>query len=295
MSLMLHCAAWEDSIEVQSNMSWTPALPAMFEAQHGYRIHQYLPLLMWGNNNINLQQGTPGRIRAILDRPDAGQAFINDYRATLALGYAKYLEKLSHWAHQLGVDFSTQMSYNLPLNIAASIPLVDVPETESLQFADNVDGYRQVTGIAALAGKNIVSNEMGAKFLKSYRYTFQELLHSIHRALAGGVNRFVLHGMPYGGSYYNTTWPGYTAFQFFFSEMYTPRQPSWNSGFADVMKYVSRTVAIQQKGVRRIDVAVYHKASASDPNFRRIYSWDDLVEAGMLAYVYACFGDTNCC
>jgi len=263
-------------------MSWTPSLPAQFEAQHGYKIHKYLPLLMWGNNNINLQQGSPGRVRVQFAAANQHLGYINDYRATLGAAYGLYIKRLSSWAHNIGVGLSMQPSYNLPLDIATSIPLVDIPETESLQFADNVDGYRQFTGISVLAGRNVISNEMGARFLKAYQYTTRDLLLSIHKAVAGGVNRFVLHGLQYTGPYYDTTWPGYTAFQYFFAELNSPRHPAWSNGFSDVLDYISRLSHVQQKGVRRIDVALLNKPSVTNPNFPRIYAHDDLVQNGEL-------------
>ncbi len=47
-------------MEVLSNISWTPNLPAMFKTKNGYDVRPYLPLIMYQNNNINLQAGAPG-------------------------------------------------------------------------------------------------------------------------------------------------------------------------------------------------------------------------------------------
>lgn len=253
----------------------------MFKAQHGYDIEKFLPLLMWGNNNIILQLNAPGQVRAVLNTPDGGQGYINDFRKTLSHGYSEYLNTLSAWAHELGVGLSAQPSYNMPMNVADSIPLVDLPETESLQFADNIDGYRQFTGIAALAGKNVISNEMGAVPFKTYQYTTQDLLFSIHRAFAGGINRFILHGLAFTGFYYETTWPGYTAFQYVFSDQHSPRKPDWDHGFAEAIEYISRVSSILQQGLRRIDVAFFYETSATNPNFVTVYPFNDLNQAGM--------------
>jgi hypothetical protein len=53
--------------------------------------------------------------------------------------------------------------------MAESIPVVDVPECESLSFKDSIDAYRQFPGAAHLAGTSIISNELGAKMTGAYR------------------------------------------------------------------------------------------------------------------------------
>ncbi|KAK7722536.1 hypothetical protein SLS64_001073 [Diaporthe eres] len=151
----------------------------------GYDLRTYLPLIMFGNNNINLQDDSPGSTRCTLDTPDHGQAYVNDYRAALAAGYQEYLATLSEWLQSLGVSLSSQPSYNLPMDMEASIPHVDAPESESLQWHDNVDGYRQFSGAANLARKNVLSNELGAVFGRAYSFAIPELLFAMNRAVSG--------------------------------------------------------------------------------------------------------------
>ncbi|KAF6831550.1 hypothetical protein CMUS01_07286 [Colletotrichum musicola] len=78
---------WEDSLEIRSTISWTPGLPDRFERMFGYDLRKYLPLVMFGNNNINLQNTEPGSTRCVLNTPDGGQGYVNDYHAALAEGY----------------------------------------------------------------------------------------------------------------------------------------------------------------------------------------------------------------
>ncbi|KXH44423.1 hypothetical protein CNYM01_07284 [Colletotrichum nymphaeae SA-01] len=277
---------WEDSIEIHSNISWTRSLPTRFEEMFAYNLKQYLPLVMFGNNNINLQSTSPGTTRCTLDRPDQGQSFVNDYRETLAAGYQEYLTTLSQWLHSLGVKgLSSQPSYNLPMDMEASIPFVDAPECESLQGHDNVDGYRQFSGPANLARKKIISIELGAVFGRAYSYTIPELLFAANRAVAGGVNQFVIHGQSYTGNYPQTTWPGYTAFIFYVSDLYSPKRPDWNHGLQAALDYMSRLQHIQQQGVPRTDIAFYNKQSATDPNFGTVYEPTDLIDEGW-SYTY---------
>ncbi|KAL2811612.1 hypothetical protein BJX63DRAFT_444029 [Aspergillus granulosus] len=212
---------------------------------------------------------------------ESGAGYINDYRSVLEDCYGEYLETLTEWVHEeLHLEFSAQVSYNLPMDMAANIPVVDAPECESLQFQDSVDAYRQYSGPAMLAGKEVISNEMGAT-TAAYGYTFPSLLFSVGRAVVGGVNQLVLHGQSYTGDYYETTWPGYTAFSYSTSELYSNKQPSWDNGLSDVLNFFARVQYTQRQGTPRVDVAIYNRVSATDSvNFPSMYEFDDLVNQG---------------
>ncbi|KAJ5440168.1 uncharacterized protein N7458_011166 [Penicillium daleae] len=277
---------WEDSVEIRSNISWTPSLPEVFQSKYGYDLKPFLPLITFKDNNINVQSTNPGQFYCVLDTPDQGLGYFNDFRGALVAGYRSYLEELTRWVNrELNLQMSAQVSYNLPMDMEANIPFVNAPECESLQFESNIDGYRQFSGPANLAGKRVISNEMGAVMMKAYNLPHSELLGYINRAVIGGVNQVVLHGQSYTGDYYGTTWPGYTAFVYLFSELYSDKQPSWGHGFGDVLNYTARVQYLQQSGVPRTDVVIYNKVSGTNPNFPTLYSSNDLIDAGY-TYTY---------
>ncbi|KAI8317095.1 hypothetical protein K4K59_011003 [Colletotrichum sp. SAR11_240] len=268
------------NMEILSNTSWTRTLPERFEKLFGYDLRPYLPLIIFNNNNINLQNDAPGHTRCFLDTHDKGQGYVNDYRAALAGGYQEYVTTLANWTHSLGLGLSAQVSYNLPMDMEASIPFVDAPECESLQFHDNLDGYRQFSGPANLARKTVISNELGAVFGSAYRFTIPDLLFAMNRAVAGGVNQLVIHGQSYSGNYPQTTWPGYTAFRYYVSDLYSPKRPDWDHGLQAGLDHMGRVQHIQQTGVPRTDVAFYNKQTATDPNMGTLYTSDDLILKG---------------
>lgn len=236
---------------------------------------------MFGDNNIDIQATQPGMIQCVLDTSDQGVGYLDDFRGALVEGYREYLHGLTHWLNsKLNLQMSTQVSYNLPMDMEANTPFVNAPECESLQFSNNIDGYRQFSGPANLAGKRVISNEMGAVMFKAYNFPHSELLFAINNAVSGGVNQFVLHGESYTGDYYDTTWPGYTAFSYLFSEPYSDKQPSWNHGFGDVLNYTARVQLLQQSGIPRTDVAIYNKVSATNYNFPTLYTSTDMLDAG---------------
>ncbi|KAI9035663.1 uncharacterized protein KD926_003141 [Aspergillus affinis] len=271
---------WEDSIEIESNMSWTRALPEIFLKKHGYSLKTYLPLIMYKNNNINIQSGAPGTIQCVLDTPDQGIGYINDFRSALQEGYRAYLQHLTDWANEMSLQFSSQVSYNLPLDALASIPVVNAPECESLQFKDNVDGYRQFAGPAVLTGKRVISNEMGGVESKGYQHSITDLLWQISRAVSGGVNQVVLHGQTYTGDYLATTWPGNTPFWYLFADLFSEKLPFWDHGLSEALNYMGRVQYIQQKGQPKIDVVVYNKDSATDGYWPTVYNETDLSKQG---------------
>lgn len=268
-------------MELLSNTSWSKSMPSRFQKLLGYNIKPYLPLITFGNNNINLQRTTPGAIQAVLDTEDQGMGYVNDYRIALANGYQEYLTTLVNWSHSyLGLLHSSQVSYNLPMDMEASIPYDDVPECESLQFRDNVDSYRQFSGTAYLAGRNVVSVELGAVFGLAFQFTLPGLLFAINRAASGGVNRVVIHGQSYTGNYTATTWPGYVAFGYAVSEPNSDKQPDWDHGLSQVLDYIGRIHYIQRQGLAKIDLAFYNRQSATDPIVHTLYTSNDLLDAG---------------
>ncbi|UPK95992.1 hypothetical protein LCI18_006927 [Fusarium solani-melongenae] len=270
---------WEDSPEVRSNISWTPTLPSRFADKFGYDLKLQLPLVAFRQNNLGLQPAQPGSFECLLDTPDQGVAVSNDFRAALQDGYTEYLDGLRQWTRdRLSLGFSSQPGYNLPVDMMAVLPHVDIPECESLGFRDNVDGYLQFSGPAQVAGRRKVSNELGAIFDEAWRYSLSTLVFSANRAFAGGVNRMVLHGQGYTGNYYETTWPGYAAFLHLVTESWTNKQPAWDHGMRHVMDYIARIQHVLQNSVPQVDIAIYHKKTGT--NFTDVYLFDDLPNAG---------------
>lgn len=282
--------AWEDSLEIKSNISWSPSLPQRFQKLNGYSLRKYLPLFMYGNNNPGVQLSAPGDLKCILDAEDGGEGYLNDFREALGHGYQEYLKTITAWAESLGLQYSAQVSYNLPLDTESSIAAVNAPECESLAFNDNIDGYRQFSGVANVAQKNVISNEMGADMSKAFALPLSVLLGQINRAFAGGVNQVVLHGQTYTGNYYDTTWPGDASFFLLFGETYYNKQPAWSLGYPDAFAYTSRNQYILHLGQPQTDVVMYNKASITDPQMSTVYSGHDLLNAG---YTYTYISPDN--
>ncbi|KAL4985144.1 hypothetical protein BDW68DRAFT_199006 [Aspergillus falconensis] len=277
--------AWEDSQEIPNKVYWTPGLPEAFGKRAGYEISKWLPILFHQNGlGFKPQPSTWW----ITDEEDAGNRHIADYRATLAELNGKYLKSLGEWSKSLGVRFSTQVGYNLPVDMLTNIPLVDVPECESLGFNNEIDGYRQYAGAANLAGRNVISSELGANYPLAYQQNFTRLLWEVNRSIVGSVNQFVLHGFPHSGPYPNTTWPSINTFVYFVSDMHGPHQPGWDY-YRPAIDYIARVSAIAQTGVAKKDVAFYNKYTTY-PQVAPEYPYEDLTQAG---YTYEYLSPDN--
>lgn len=270
--------AWEDSIEIASTVYWTRNLSTNFLQDHGYDISKWLPILFHRNGKSSNPNPS---VWWVTDEPDRGNNHIADYRSTLAGLYCEYLTSLNDWARDyLGLGFSAQISYNLPMDMLANIPFVSTPETESLDFSDLIDGYRQYSGPAYLAGHKIVSSECGAVRGEGFSQTLPELLWHVKRSYAGGINQFVFHGFPYSGQYGNTTWPGFTTFNYQYSDMHGPYQPAWQF-YKEYMDFVGRNNFVLQSGVPRIDVAFWQKKTTYPGHVElRTYQPSDLEAVG---------------
>lgn len=279
--------AWEDSIEIQANVYYTENFTTSFTADHGYNIQKYLPILFHDND----QFGTPGyEYWWITDEPDAGDSHIADYRQTATNLYGEYVSTLEAWAESyLDLQFSAQIAYNLPFDMLQNVPDVGGPECESLGFNHLIDGYRQFTGPANLGQKRLVSSECGANEYDAYGQSYPEYLWDVKRSFAGSVTQFIIHGYPYTGYYGNTTWPGWTTFDYAFSEMHGPRQPGWDYIKESMTDFMARHSYIFQSGIPKMDVAFYEYITTF-PRIVRNYMPTDLEERG---YTYEYLSPNN--
>lgn len=250
---------WEDSQEFGAGtlVWWTPDLLNAFATSRGYNLTTYLPLIYRYNSESPGPLASPNHY--FTDEPDQGMSHINDYWQTLTELNQIYLRTLSNWTMEsLKSQFSAQVVYNLPMDMLANVPHVNAPECESLDFNHLIDGFKQYSGPANLAGKRVVSSELGAMRNEVYSQTLPELIWDIKRSIVGGINNFILHGYPFSSNFPNTTWPGFTTFGYRFSNMHGPRQPSWEY-YDDYMNWIARTQYVAQSGIPKVDLAFWLK------------------------------------
>lgn len=282
-------------MEMLSALYWTPNLLQRFKEQNGYDFKPYLPLLFSKSNSwggvIPIYNETFVYGSYLLDGDSVHQL---DYRKALNQGYQEYLLHFQEWTHSIGNKYSTQPAYNLPLEAVSGsqlvkfartnaakfsdVPLIDAPEGESLGFSEIPDVYRQFTGPAHLTDKKVISTEMGAVNTPPYWLTIPALLQKIKRSFAGGFTMNVIHGFPTLTPYANTTWPGYTPFNYEFTDMWNSIQPAWQH-LKDSLDFIGRNQWVLQQGQPRVDLAFY--AYASPWTIVERYDSDNLRSLGM--------------
>ncbi|KAI1323039.1 hypothetical protein F5Y16DRAFT_415290 [Xylariaceae sp. FL0255] len=197
----------------------------------------------------------------VTDEADNGASYVADFRQTVST----YMQLLT----ELNQDYLTTLC-------------------ETLGFGNNIDSYRQFAGPANLAGKRVISSEAGATFLEAYQQLIPDMMWGHKRSLVGSVNQFVMHGLPFSGSYGNTTYPGWTAFDYDWSEQQGRRQPSWGF-YSDWLGWLSRSTFIAQTGRPLVDIAFYLK-STDYSSIPTSYTPTDLQDAG---YTYEYLSPDN--
>ncbi|TVY70495.1 hypothetical protein Focb16_v001974 [Fusarium oxysporum f. sp. cubense] len=247
---------WEDSMEIQASLYWSPGFLDRFKSKRGYNVIKYLPLLFHKSTSFQAEQAPYNTTFYLDGTPDDGQSkYLQDYRLTLNEGYQEYLQTFENWAASLGLSHSCQVGYNIPLDVLADVPIVSTPELESLGFT-TPDQMYQFVGPAHLGRRNIISTEIGAVATGAYSQTIPSLVNLFHEAFAGGVNAMMIHGMTYTGEQVGSTWPGYTPFQYIYTELWSPKQPAWKY-MSEMIDYTARNQFVLQQGVAKKDLVFY--------------------------------------
>ncbi|KAG5793102.1 hypothetical protein H9Q69_007840 [Fusarium xylarioides] len=186
---------WEDSMEIQASLYWSPGFPDRFKAKRGYNVIKYLPLLFHKSTSFTAAQAPYNTTFYLDGTADDGQSkYLQDYRLTLNEGYQEYLQTFEDWAKSLGLSHSCKVGYNIPFDILADVPIVSTPELESLAFK-TLDQMSQFVGPVHLGRRNIISTEIGAVAQGAYSLTIPSLVSLFHDAFSGGVNAMMIHGM----------------------------------------------------------------------------------------------------
>lgn len=242
---------FEDSLEFNTELHWTPKMLAEFKARRGYDLKPYLPLV----------QGESSAV-FVLDDASAGTRVRWDYSQTLSdLFMQNHVTMLDEWAKTLGLRFRNQ-AYGAPVDSALSAAITGVPEGESLAFGSTPDSFR-VLAAGRDVGQNgvILSSELGASFDGAYELSIADLVRTANPAYALGVNQVRIHGFPYATSPAGQ-WPGFFPWapigDINFADAWGPRQPQWQL-IGDLSGYMARVHHVLRSGTNRVDLAIYRE------------------------------------
>jgi hypothetical protein len=255
---------FEDSLHLTGYTLWTDKFLAEFERRRGYSLRPFLPVIYIANLN-DFFFGIRGGPKAAALNTETAAAFElangesrrirNDYYQVLSELYTEHhLAPLRAWFNRQGLKYRVQTSYGQSLEGTGPAAAIDVPETESFQQADMVDGYRVQAAVAHITGQRVYSTECCATMGGAHALPWRQTLWHVDRNYAGGVNQAVLHGYSYIEAA-NATWPGWFPFGQMFSENHG-RQPNWKHA-GDITDYLGREQLVLRQGEAKVDVAIY--------------------------------------
>lgn len=263
-------AIFEDSIELScSTIPWTNRFADEFKGLRGYDILPYLPIL----------QSLKGSKHQFLTDTHIEKALVDDYYTTLNDLYIRdHVQRLTQWTRSFGCKYRAQ-PYGGDVNTAAASCVLDIAEGESLGFGKMRDFFRNLSGGVHMTGRKFLSDEVLADIMAGYCLDWKSAAGTLNSNWAAGVNRMVIHGVSYesevSGKY--SQWPGWHAFQNAFADPWGDRQPYW-SEVGKFAAYIARTQTVLQRGVPKLDIAVYKAQRAYGWGYSRLldfgYSYD---------------------
>lgn len=258
---------FEDSLELDSHLNWTPGLPAAFAQYRGYRLEPLLPLIIVDNQrHFGAPRTRVPTFEMASATPHASTVY-TDYERTLSDLYREHhLQPLATWAHSLGLGYRVQ-TYGQPMDMGAAAEQADTPEGENLTLNNELDLFRVLGTAGQIQGRGQFSTECCSVIGGSYRQSWPDMLNLLQLHYAGGVNQITVHGYPYSGKVPTARWPGWSPFEPFgpslfsptidngFSEAWGPRQPSWPD-MPLITGYLARTQALLRHGTAQTELVV---------------------------------------
>lgn len=260
-----------DSFEAGAQ-NWTERMPEEFHRRRGYKLTHWLPVLA-------------GRV---LNSAEDSDRFLWDFRQTLGeliaeahygqmsaslheRGLARYGESHEIYRAFVGDGMQVKKSCDVPMGAFwAARP------REFTQAHHDAD-IRESASVAHIYGQNIVAAEAFTAFGNLYAFTPQSLKPLADRAMANGLNRFVIHTSVHQPD--ERCGPGVGLGPF--GQWFT-RKEVWAEMAREWITYLSRSSQLLQQGRYVADIAYLYGEDAnitalfgeSEPPIPQGYSFD---------------------
>jgi hypothetical protein len=250
-------AFFNDSYEI-TQADWTRSLFDEFLKRRGYRLEEYLDLLV----------GVSGTKRTDDTAPNAKQVYA-DYRQTLAdMLLDNFTRQWTQWAHSHGAITRNQ-AHGSPGNLIDLYAEADIPETENFYMNSfGIRGLRDDAGFykkalssrttlkyassaAHITGKPFTSSESMTWLTEHFRTSLSQMKPELDLLFTSGVNHVLFHGTAYSPR--EASWPGW---KFYAAIDMSPTNTFWHDA-PEMMKYIERVQSFLQMGQPDNDVLVY--------------------------------------
>jgi len=267
--IQMYMDSLELSVYGKGGHLWGYNFMEEFRDRRGYDLAPYLPFIL--RRVQGMAMGPIDYYYEMQDVVKLGKVRNDFYQTMTDLYIDNMLKPLQEWLHNNGMTLRAEISYGLPFEISQPGKYVDGIETESLEFASQIDSYRGLAGVAHLFNK-VFSSETGATMM-NYMLGLDFYNQIIFTQFAAGVTKTVLHGYSsICGSESDTDWPGHEGMWPLFSERFGERQPAYRF-YKDWTGMISRFQKLLRSGKPRRDIAILRL----DYNF-----WNQVMAVGMM-------------
>ena len=244
-----------DSLELgtfgRGGQLWGYHLREEFETRRGYDLTPYLPFIL----------KEPGMMQPVYHYYYSSgdkmftEKLLNDlYQTMTDLYMENMLKPMQEWLHTHHMALRSEISYGLPFEISQPGKYVDGIETESFEFASQIESHRNLAGPAHIYNRTF-SSETGATML-NYMMGLDFYTQIIFTQFAAGVIKTVLHGYSsIRGSEESTYWPGHEGMWPVFSERFGSRQPS-SIHYKEWTAMIARYQMLLRQGRPRMDLGI---------------------------------------
>lgn len=255
------CDLYMDSLELSvhgsntTGMLWCADMLDQFSERNTYDIDALLPFLIQTG-------GTFGAELTYYYEPadEEDQKYVDNMRTDFLqtqteLYTENCLQILADWLHSKNMKLRAENSYGQTFEISEPATALDYIETESMEFANELDSYRGMAGAAHLLNKRM-SSETGAWVSSNYVYNNEYYRQIFYLQYAAGIQKTVTHGYSadYGPEEY-VQWPGFEGMDAVWSERFNKRQPA-SVDYAELNLHLSRIQKVLEAGVSQMDLAI---------------------------------------
>ena len=191
-------AFFVDSFELMGDLPWSSRFRAAFQAQHGYDLTPYLPLVFRKNGESKYYNMIVAAAPAYEAADARGARIREDYEATReALFRDSYVVPLQQWLSRRGIAFRLQAHGGFG-DYLDNYQLADIPESEALFAGGNFEFLTLAASAGHIAAKPIISSEsFVAAAMDPQRLTEDDYYYLAGNAYAAGINRLMFHGYAY--------------------------------------------------------------------------------------------------
>lgn len=217
------------------------------------------------------------------------------YEAMTHCFIENHVKEYSRWADQYDMDFRCQSTYGQKLYMMEASLNIDIAETESLAYLDEVDGYRAQAASVHMRrnGSKILSSEQGENFEDQFHTTTWsgDFLWRSNRFYASGGNQLIYHvfsytkydvPMTHGNG--NMVWPGFRP-QPNVGDNLQFNRPTMGY-MQDYSKYIARTQMMLRTGEAKLDAAIYYHSYNNDRWDFEAFLHDDSLEKAGYSYEF---------